>query len=183
MPMNDPTSSIPGAVFVDYTSNPVSIPDGFLTTPPSIPSVHKPIFFPEADLPEYRYKIAFLIDNVLSQAECDQLIKLAESSVPLKDESQSPWKPALIAVGDGWEVPAPGYRVGDRIIWDNKTIAARLWNRCILADGVKEKMETVGLEEMGAWRFHSLNERLRFLKYRKDEYFRGKGTIPHMSTL
>lgn len=160
-----------GAVRVDYTSNPIDIPPGFLTNPPSATLTPKLIAFAEHGLPEYKDYVALTIDNVLSAEECEELLRLAEASVPRKDESESPWRPALVHIGDGWEVASPGYREGDRIIWDTPQIADRIWTRCLVADGVREIISKTEVGYDGQWKMHSLNERLRFLKYREDQWF------------
>lgn len=163
---------VEGAARIKYVFNDVDIPSSFLTTPPVTKPTSHPVLFAENDLPEYRTKVAFTIDNVLSPDECAHLIKLAESSVPLDDESQSPWQPARVTIGYGWEVAAPGYRVGDRIIWDTQVIADRVWERCLLADGVRDIVAKPHTERNGHWKLHSLNKRLRFLKYTENQYFR-----------
>jgi hypothetical protein len=173
MSTNNPTPPVEGAVLVDYSFNTVDIPPSFLTTTPPSKPTSRPIDFAANDLPEFEDCIALVVDNVLSAGECTELIRLAESSVPLKDESSSPWRPAMIAIGDGWEIPAPGYRVSDRIIWDQQQVADRILNRCLLADGARETLEkNIPGRNGDWWKLHSLNERMRFLKYTKGQFFK-----------
>lgn len=64
--------------------------------------------------------------------------------------------------------------MSDRIIWDSREIADRIWERCLLADGVRDVMAKPIVERRGHWKLHGLNDRLRFLKYTENQYFRGK---------
>lgn len=68
-----------------------------------------------------------------------------------------------------------------RIIWDNPELVERIWNRCIMADGINEdlgRIEGSGLLDRRAvargekWQFSRLNERMRFLKYGAGQYFK-----------
>ncbi|MBE3045254.1 hypothetical protein IMZ48_22420, partial [Candidatus Bathyarchaeota archaeon] len=60
-------------VKTDYTSNDVAIPDTFLTGPPAKPVVSTPIDWANTPLPENKGRVAFVVDNILSQEECAQL--------------------------------------------------------------------------------------------------------------
>jgi len=93
----------------------------------------------------------------------------------------------MVNVAVGYEVHSPGYRNGDRLIWDNQEIVDRLWKRCLHVPGLAERMGRVdepmivgeGKYERpvvrGAWfRFVKLNQRMRFLKYSGGEFFRRK---------
>lgn len=175
--MSSLNHSIKGAVLVDYRSNPIALPPTFLTTPPATKPTYQSINFGQHDLPEFKTCPAFTIDNVLSSDECKELIRLAESSVYREDESESPWRPAMVAFGAGWEVSMKDYRNSDRIIWDRQEVADRILARCLLAAGVSEIISTK--EDFnkgnGHWKLHSLNERLRFLKYTEGQFFKRKG--------
>ena len=167
-----PKSNVP--IQTSYTSNDVSIPDTFLTTPPAKPITSTPIDWLNTALPQYAGHVALNLDNVLSPEECKEMLALAEASVP-KEEGSSAWRPALVSLGPGWEAPAPGYRESDRIIWNHQTVVDRLWQRCSQASGLKELLATVPPEYQlggGRWEFRRFNERMRFLKYSPGQYFK-----------
>jgi hypothetical protein len=175
------STSAHGFVRVDYKSNPVDIPDTFLTGPASDPVIITPVPFKESGLPEYAKCKAWILDNVLSRAECSELIAYAGASAPLEKPGDSPWKPALINVGSGLEVPAPNYRHSDRIVWDTQLLVDRLWGRCAQAEGLQELVATAPCPKpdrdrtrQGTWKFACLNERMRFLKYGPGMFFRRK---------
>lgn len=175
------TSGMPRAQRTNYISLPVSIPNTFLKTEPEAPVSFKHVSFADSPVPEYTGCFAIVIDNVLSPSECAQLLELAGQSVPKSSEAESPWRPALVNVGVGWEVPVTDYRNSDRIIWDSQIIADRVWERCLLARGDGESVEELlskppdqGSVSGGEWVFDRVNERMRFLKYTKGQYFKGK---------
>lgn len=162
---------------VDYTSNDIPIPDFFLSSPPEKPITTHPIDFANSPLPQYDGHTAIVLDNVLSPEECKELLSLAEASVPRPDESAPAWKPALISAGPGWEAPAPGYRESDRIIWNQQTVVDRLWERCMLSEGLRELLAVVPPQPYmkgGKWVFSRFNERMRFLKYSPGQFFKRK---------
>ena len=98
-------------------------------------------------------RLAFILDNVLTEAECADLIKITE------DQG---YEPALINVGGGRQQFRPEYRNNERCILDSAEKANMIWERIKdYVPGVwKNKHTVVGL-----------NERLRFLKYGPGEYF------------
>ncbi|OLN86462.1 hypothetical protein CCHL11_06436 [Colletotrichum chlorophyti] len=161
-----------------YESNPVPIPASFLALPP--PPDAKPvtltrITWPATALPENGTRYAVVLDNVLTSAECAELLRLAEAS---STHADAPWQPAMVNIGPGWEILEPEYRNSDRIIWDHQEIVDRLWKRCALAPGLREELAFVGgvakpskrLET--GWKFARFNKRMRFLKYQKGQFFR-----------
>lgn len=173
-------------VKTNYSSLPVAIPPDFLTSPPTTPVTITPIDFSTTPLPEYAGRYAVVLDNVLSPSECATLIQLAESSVvpTARGEDGSAWSPAMVNVGAGFEVLTPHYRHSDRIIWDNLALVDRLWARCLGAPGLGERMAMIEGEEgitgrgrraglpPPRMRFARVNERMRFLKYGKGQFFR-----------
>lgn len=178
-------------VKVDYTSNPIDIPSDFLTSPPAAPITRRPVPFVAGGLPEHANKIAVVLDNVLSPDECTRLLALTESSVPRKD-GEPAWQPARVAVAPGWEALSPGYRESDRIIWDQQDVVDRIWDRCLLSEGLKELIATVPWEPKygetgtGQWELRRLNERMRFLKYSPGQFFKRKlschkGLVPTLT--
>ncbi|KAJ2901876.1 hypothetical protein MKZ38_001309 [Zalerion maritima] len=176
-----------------YHSLDVPIPADFMSTT-SLPSDSKPITVDQIDfsktaVPEYSGRYAVVLDNVLSQSECDQLIRMAEASVSASEQGvkegtgeRDPWQPALVNIGAGWEVLQADYRNSDRIIWDQEEITGRLWKR-IKAGAPEVAKELAEVEAdlvvLGGkhwkeqkWVFKALNERMRFLKYGKGQFFR-----------
>ncbi|KAJ6437239.1 oxidoreductase domain-containing protein [Purpureocillium lavendulum] len=185
-PKGQPQANV--AVRTSYTSNPVPIPDDFLVTPPSQPVSSHPIDFAASPVPEHAGRLAIVLRDVLSPEECARLISLAEASVPRdsaksaasdsdspEDDSGSAWRPALINLGNGYEVAAPGYRVSDRIVWDQQDVVDRIWARCATVDGLAETLARVPAgwrDGKGTWRFKSMNRRMRFLRYGPGQYFK-----------
>lgn len=181
-------------VYTTYTSLPVPVPDDFLAPlpDPSVISVKK-IDFATSPLPEYRRLFAVVLDNVLSQSECDELLKMAEMSAgahgnagPGKVVEQNGWKPAMVNAGRNHEVLALDYRNSDRIIWDEGAVTRKLWDRVLQGEGMKEYFGVLdGEEYVGAigpsatmpgerWVVtkQGLNERMRFLRYGPAQYFK-----------
>lgn len=166
-----------------YSSNPVTIPPTFLlSTPTDAKTITaQKIDFAKAKLPEYATRYATVLDHVLSPSECTTLVQLAEASVRAEDKQAnggSPWHPALLNAGtrngQGFEAYVPSVRNNDRIIWDSPEIAERLWGRI---EGVLGEELAVYRNGRGpnstVWDFHSVNERMRFLRYGPGQYFRG----------
>lgn len=170
-----PASNLP--IQTTYTSNAIPIPSTFLTSPPSQPVTAHHIDFSTTPLPQYAGHVALVLDNVLSHAECAELLTLAEASVP-REDGTSAWRPALVNIGAGFEAPAPGYRESGRIIWNEQTVVDRLWERCKLAGGLEELLAKVPpchpSYDKGRWEFRRWNERMRFLKYSPGQYFKRK---------
>lgn len=172
------SSSVPQKV--EYVSRHVDIPDDFLRSPPSKPVILKPVLFTSSGLPEYDDCYAVTIENVLSQEECDVLARLGESSVPVPPgaiSEHSPWKPAMVSIGEGLEYNSTEYRDSDRIIWDQQEVVDRIWARCVQAEGLEERLAVVEEPEdriwgIPRWNFRRMNKRMRFLKYSKGQYFK-----------
>ena len=182
-----PSGIQPGKAFKpNYASIPVVIPDDFLTTTPpdAQPLTVEQIDFATTVLPEYTGCYAVVLDNVMSPSECETLLKLAEASVPASEQGErgDPWQPALVNIGGGFEVLEPEYRNSDRIIWDQQTVVDRLWERCLAAPGLREKLEVVQQDgvvlgpsrsdRVQRWEFRRLNDRMRFLRYGSGQFFR-----------
>eukprot|EP00092_Neocalanus_flemingeri_P010558 GFUD01011374.1.p1 GENE.GFUD01011374.1~~GFUD01011374.1.p1 ORF type:complete len:247 (+),score=49.68 GFUD01011374.1:116-856(+) len=124
-----------------------------------------PIVKTDVTLPENRNsfapllnqkKLAFVLDHVLSEEECEALIE---------ETSEKGYEPALLNVGGGAQVLATDVRNSERCIIDSKEKALWIWEK--IKDYIPE-----------TWHNHQvvgLNERLRFLRYSPGEYFK-----PHM---
>ena len=177
--------TFPQIVRTEYTNVPVFTPDSFLAPLPD-PSTIKvsEIDFEDSPLPEYKSLYAVVLDNVLSQEECDQLLLMSEMSVGAHRGGDEPknngWKPAMVNAGRNHEVLALDYRNSDRIIWDDHVIAQRLWDRVMQGEGMKEYFSVLEGEKYlpvcgDRWKVtkQGLNERLRFLKYGPGQFFRG----------
>jgi len=69
-----------------------------------------------------------------------------------------------------------------RIIWDQPEVVKRIWDRCLLAEGIVEELGKIEnkpgvqgelLDKQGArWRMVRVNERMRFLRYGPGNYFK-----------
>lgn len=171
-----------GLFQTSYPSNPVPIPDDFLTSPAPSTPVFSHVPFADNGLTAYRNCTAFTLTNVLSPEECKQLLSLAEDSVPRK-EGDSAWRPAMVSLGVGIETPAPGYRNSDRIIWDQQVVADRIWERCAAVPPVKDLLQKVSNRDdvgEGEWVLSRLNDRLRFLKYTEGQFFKRESLSPYL---
>ncbi|KAK4199374.1 hypothetical protein QBC40DRAFT_83094 [Triangularia verruculosa] len=186
-------------VKTSYVSLPVDIHPNFLSltpdpdlVPDARPIAFNPVDWTKTPIPEYAGKLAFILEHVLSPSECAQLIKCAEESVPLdnptaRSKDGGPWGPALVNVGNGFEILEPSYRRSDRIIWDTKEIADKIWARCLTIPELRQEIEVIqgkdkikkvtGRDEWrgdngsGVWVMQRMNERLRFLRYEKGGFF------------
>ncbi|XHF99484.1 hypothetical protein AWENTII_002986 [Aspergillus wentii] len=147
----------------------------FTTTTPSIP--------------KYNNLFAAVIDNILTESECNELIQLAESSTITPSSPTPTWERAMINVGGGRQVLATDTRNCGRIIYDAPDIADKLLQRLMPflrkfeIDKIDNKPRVTGLQGRGkTYTLTRLNERLRFLKYEGGEYFRphwdGRYTTP-----
>ncbi|EHK99079.1 hypothetical protein GLAREA_09125 [Glarea lozoyensis ATCC 20868] len=184
-----------------YSSLPVEIPDDFLL-PLQDPATIKvnQINWSKTTLPEYKGCYAVILDNVINEAECNQLLHMAECSAGghLGDESvpDHGWRPAMVNAGRNYEFLDMRYRNSDRIIWDNQDVMQRIWKRVLQGKGMKEYFsvlegkkykEVLGMKS-DKWGDRWLisangpNERLRFLKYGPGQFFKphcdGKYTTP-----
>ncbi|KAH7633821.1 hypothetical protein B0T09DRAFT_355712 [Sordaria sp. MPI-SDFR-AT-0083] len=158
----------PQAIKTSYESLPIKLPPGFLATEPGVttPPTLTELDWSQTELPENKGLYAVVLDGVLTREECEVLKKLAEGSVPLEKwvvveredgtgtsatgtmdgeedtdkRGKTPWAPALVNVGLGYEVHTPSYRNSSRIIWDQQEVVDRLWERCCLAPGLRERL-------------------------------------------
>ena len=171
----------------EYHSRHVDIPDEYLVAQPhdAKPMELRKIEFENTVLPQYKPFYAVTIDNVLSSSECARFLELVEASVRDEDRTAegSPWRPAMVNAGQGYEVLEPLYRNSDRIIWDSEALADRLWARLAAVPGVREQLGAPFNEARlmpslrrgrprGDWAFHRVNRRLRCLRYGPGQFFR-----------
>ena len=99
---------------------------------------------------------AVLLDGVLSSDECRELTKRAK---------QKGYEEALVNIGGGKQSSIPDLRSGDRCIIDDEALAGDFFHRIQpylqQTKGLKAEKKLVGL-----------NERLRFLAYKRGGYFK-----------
>lgn len=198
-------------VSTNYVSLPVKYPADYLAPVPD-PSVmkYKEIDFKAEGIPQYEGCYAAVLDNVMSPEECRQLLYYIEQSAGLHRDPEEMikssstgtgkyadiskpgegmdmavgWQPARVPIGANKEVMVPDYRRSMRIIWDEKEITSRIWNRMNQIPQVKEYFDgdltdekkyprargvetakSITLTEQG------LNERMRCLKYESGDFF------------
>lgn len=149
-----------------------TLPADFLSKPSPNIQVHR-IDFTKTPLPEYKELHAIILDNVLTKAECDDLIHAAEARTGGK------WEQAMVNVGGGRQKLITDARNCGRIIWDDRAVVAKIWDRVkgcvpeihslngmprVTGNGPVKRGETLVMTR--------LNERMRFLKYTEGQYFR-----------
>lgn len=135
-------------------------------------------------LEEYAGTYALVIDNAFTVEECENLVQEAEAS------TTKGWEVAQINVGGDRQITNTSYRNSGRIMWDSHDTAGYILDRIRpyladveLLDGKDEFGHTVlgyrgrGLRETSKWQLTTLNERLRFLKYEKGQYFKRMSLI------
>jgi hypothetical protein len=148
-----------------------TLPTTFLAAPLSNPPTYQRISF-KPTLPRYDGCYAALAHNVLSPAECIQLLNAASAA------TNANWERATINDGQNLILDEE-IRKCDRIIWDNQEVMSRIWNRCAgvfapeigLLDGTKREQRRWAAQTGRKWRFTRPNERMRILRYGTGEYF------------
>ncbi|PYH83214.1 hypothetical protein BO82DRAFT_279912, partial [Aspergillus uvarum CBS 121591] len=131
-------------------------------------------------LPHYRHLFAATIDNILTEPECTELLRLAEASTLTRGTSPTPtWERAMLNVGAGEQILRPDTRNCGRIILDAPELAQKLCDRLLpflrdefAIDTLEKDAWRVTLQTRRRYRLTRLNERLRFLRYEGGEFFR-----------
>lgn len=150
-----------------------TLPPDFLRAPAAGISASK-IDFATTTLPEYKDLYAVVIDGVLSEEECAQLLQAAEAT------ANGTWERAMVNVGHGQQKMISELRNCGRIIWDSRDVVDRIWSRIGHVAEVQEIMRLVNvpkilgngpLKRKETWVYTRPNERMRFLKYTGGEYF------------
>lgn len=149
------------------------LPEGFLEGPaPSL--TRSTIDFAKAGIHEYDGQWAVVLDGVLSEAECEQLVKAAEAT------TNGVWDRAMVNIGGGMQALYEDTRKCGRIIWDNEDIMGKLWARIEASVPETHRLEKWAdvtgngpAKRQEVWKATRLNERARFLKYIGGEYFKG----------
>mgnify|MGYP002476826425 FL=1 len=109
------------------------------------------------------HNYVWTIDNVLTDEECDQLVHITEGH----------YGSAPITVGDNQYIMDEETRNNERIIWDDVVSAEALWNRIKqFVPAQVTDLRGVSGRHMEGWTACGLNERFRFYKYSKSQYFR-----------
>jgi hypothetical protein len=102
--------------------------------------------------------VAYLLSSVLSQSECEALIRQTEALG---------YSPALVHHGDQ-AVLAKGYRDSQRLMIDNKDFVSILYERIghLLPQTLPDSISP------SAYELKEINERLRFLRYDPGDQFK-----------
>ncbi|KAL1985423.1 hypothetical protein VTN96DRAFT_7866 [Rasamsonia emersonii] len=161
----------------------VHIPDGFLPPEPPPNAYLQRIDFMTTDppMPEYNNMFAAVVHNLLTESECQELLRLAEASTLTSDNQTPTWERAMINAGGGRQILAVDSRNCGRIIFDSPELAQRLLYRLMPffresgIDRLEKRPLVTGLgpaRRGEVLQLSRLNERLRFLRYEGGEYFR-----------
>ncbi|CAI7662472.1 unnamed protein product [Penicillium glandicola] len=163
-----------------------NIPESFLRGPALNATLRKLDFeHTSPPIPLYKGHFAAIVDNFMTEAECKELIRLAEESTrtQLPDSTLSPpvWEQAMVNAGGGKQVMSIDSRKSGRVILDSPDLADRILKRimpfmreCEL-DRIQGQPKVTGFGPVRrgeVLRLSRLNERLRFLRYEGGDYFR-----------
>ena len=166
------TTEIPDTTLASRTL----LPPNFLSAPWPPVTVHR-IDFSKTSLAEYHDLYAVILDNVLTASECQVLVQAAEKT------TERGWEPAMVNVGLGRQKLILDSRNCGRIIWDDREIVGKIWDRCREhvpeIETLKDMPKVTGngpVKRREVWRLTRLNERMRFLKYGSGQYFRGESS-------
>ena len=132
------------------------------------------IDFSQTPLPEYSGFYAVILDDVMSEEECELLIKAAESS------TSKGWERAKVDIGGGSQALDFEYHNCSLIMWNSAETVAKIWKRI---ENIPEVQEIVRLQSVPkitgnfatrsgeVWRFTRPHEYMRFLKYQRGGVF------------
>lgn len=154
------------------------LPEDFLDGPaPKL--TRSKVDFVAGNLTEYDGYWAVILDGVMTQEECDQLVAAAEATTDAK------WERALVNIGGGMQAMYEDTRKCGRIIWDNRELMAKLWARIEASVPEIHRLEKCAwitgngpAKRNEVWKVSRLNDRARFLKYVGGEYFKGRPYLP-----
>ncbi|KAH7086087.1 hypothetical protein BKA63DRAFT_401174 [Paraphoma chrysanthemicola] len=149
-----------------------TLPTGFLQGP--APNLQRSdVNFSKGGIPEYEGLWAVILDGVMTEEECTQLVAAAEATTDGK------WERALVNIGGGMQAMYEDTRKCGRIIWDDRDVMAKLWARIEGAVPEIHRLENWAevtgngpAKRKEVWNMTRLNERQRFLKYVGGEYFK-----------
>lgn len=108
--------------------------------------------------PCYNNYYALTIDNVLSSSECKKWIKIA---------NETGWEQAQINIGNGKQMLITDNRNNQRSIVDSQVLSSTLFSKI-----KKHIPNTLTDKNNTTWYCTGLNERLRFLHYKKGTFFK-----------
>ena len=132
-------------------------------------------------IPAYKGHFAAVIDNLFTECECNEIIRLASESTRSASCPEGQWARAMVNAGGGKETMAVDTRNCGRILWDSSTVAERLMARMrpfFEEGGIAEIANRPVVTMLGparrgeVFRLSGLNERLRVLRYEGGDYFR-----------
>ncbi|KAJ5473367.1 Prolyl 4-hydroxylasealpha subunit [Penicillium sp. IBT 31633x] len=162
------------------------IPEGFLRGPAPNATMRKLDFeHTSPPIPEYKGHFAAIVENLMTEAECKEMLRLAEISTrtQLPDSTLSApiWEHAMINVGNGNQVLSVDARKSGRIIFDSPDLMGRVLDRLMpfMRECEIDRIENIPLvtglgpaKRGEVLRVSRLNERMRFLRYQGGDYFR-----------
>lgn len=159
------------------------IPGDFLRGPPQNATVHQIDFTKTTPvILAFKGHFAAVIDNFMTEAECSELLQLAEKSTSPDPQTNAPaWERAMINAGGGKQIMSVDSRKSGRIIFDSPDIAQRILDRLepfmrdLNLDKIHNRPLVTGLgpaRRGETFHLSALNERLRFLRYEGGDYFR-----------
>ncbi|KAJ5810458.1 Prolyl 4-hydroxylase alpha subunit [Penicillium pulvis] len=107
------------------------VPDDFLRGPAQNATVHHIDFTKTTPaILAFKNNFAAVIDNFLTEAECAELLQLAEKSTSPDSKTIAPvWERAMINAGGGKQIMSVDSRKSARIIFDSSDIAQRMLDR------------------------------------------------------
>ncbi|KAJ5142952.1 Prolyl 4-hydroxylase alpha subunit [Penicillium bovifimosum] len=163
-----------------------NIPDTFLRGPSPNATLHK-LDFTQTNppIPKFKDNFAAIVNNLLTETECKELLRVAEDStrtvLPNSTLSPPTWERAMINAGGGKQIMSVDSRKSGRVILDSPDLAARILDRLMPfmrecgIDRVTDMPMVTGLgpaKRGEVLRLTRLNERMRFLRYEGGDYFR-----------
>ncbi|PLB33751.1 uncharacterized protein BDW47DRAFT_113464 [Aspergillus candidus] len=132
-------------------------------------------------IPAYKGHFAAVIDNLFTESECNEIIRLASESTKSASCPEGKWARAMVNAGHGKETMAIDTRNCGRILWDTPAIAEKLLARMwpfLEEGGITEIANRPVVTMLGparrgeVFQLSGLNERLRVLRYEGGDYFR-----------
>ncbi|KAI2465545.1 hypothetical protein F4781DRAFT_21522 [Annulohypoxylon bovei var. microspora] len=145
-----------------------------LSGPAPVSATAHTINFNDTDVQEYDGYFAMTIDNILTQNECTDLLKL------VTPPGGAEWPPASVTAYNGSQILDPKNRLCGRIFYTSKVLADRLLERVLPlippeVITLKDAPDITGQSPIirkETWRICRLNNKLRFLKYGAGQYFK-----------
>jgi hypothetical protein len=174
--------AIPLSRYFATMASSYELPEGFLEGP--APNIKRSnVNFTKGGLPGHEGKWAVVLDGVLTEEECEQLVAAAEAT------TDGVWERAMVNIGGGRQAMYEDTRKCGRIIWDTPEIMAKLWAR--IEDKVPDIHRLDNWPSVTGngpakwnevWKVTRLNDRARFLKYVGGEYFKGRQDVSLSAT-